>query len=114
MVEDTLFRSGQPPNDLSNPFIRTLNLRTVVWLAPEQPHPRLCAAPSAWPSPGTDGRSVEFLQEEGIALEQLIKSRRSVEDATPNDPVSEENVLAALDIIINPRSGPTMVVWYGA
>lgn len=54
------------------------------------------------------------MQEEGIALEQLIKSRRSVEDATPNDPVSEENVLAALDIIINPRSGPTMVVWYGA
>ncbi len=39
-VEDGLFRSGQP-NALNFPFLERLQLRTVVFLAPEEPNQRL-------------------------------------------------------------------------
>lgn len=42
MVEDGLYRSGQP-NELSYPFLERLHLKTIVWLAPEDPTPRLSA-----------------------------------------------------------------------
>ena len=40
MVEDNLYRSGQP-SELNFPFLEKLKLRTVVWLAPEDPGSRL-------------------------------------------------------------------------
>lgn len=36
MVEHDLFRSGQP-NELNFPFLEKLQLKTVIWLAPEEP-----------------------------------------------------------------------------
>ncbi|PWN39995.1 protein-tyrosine phosphatase [Ceraceosorus guamensis] len=36
LVEDSLYRSGAP--DLLNfPFLETLSLKSVIWLAPEEP-----------------------------------------------------------------------------
>lgn len=43
MVEDGLYRSGQP-SELNFPFLEKLKLKTVVWLAPEDPNPRLLVA----------------------------------------------------------------------
>jgi tyrosine-protein phosphatase OCA1 len=36
MVENDLYRSGQP-NELNFPFLEQLRLKTVIWLAPEEP-----------------------------------------------------------------------------
>lgn len=40
MIEEDLYRSGQP-NELNFPFLEKLGLKTVVWLAPEEPNQRL-------------------------------------------------------------------------
>ena len=40
MVEEDLYRSGAP-NELNFPFLEKLGLRTVVYLAQEEPTPRL-------------------------------------------------------------------------
>lgn len=40
MVEEDLYRSGQP-NELNFPFLEKLKLRSVVWLATEEPNQRL-------------------------------------------------------------------------
>lgn len=40
MVEDGLYRSGQP-SELNFPFLEKLRLKAVVWLAPEDPGGRL-------------------------------------------------------------------------
>ena len=36
MVEESLYRSGQP-DQLNFPFLEKLGLRSVIWLAPEEP-----------------------------------------------------------------------------
>lgn len=36
LVEDSLYRSGAP-DVLNLPFIETLGLNSVIWLAPEEP-----------------------------------------------------------------------------
>ena len=36
MVEESLYRSGQP-DQLNFPFLEKLSLRSVIWLAPEEP-----------------------------------------------------------------------------
>ncbi|KAI9219010.1 putative tyrosine phosphatase family protein [Blastocladiella britannica] len=89
MIEDDLYRSGQP-NELNFPFLEKLALRTVVWLAPEDPSPRF----------------LNFLDDQDIQLEHL-----GVSAATNAwDPVSEEVVLEALDVILNPRNYPLIVM----
>jgi tyrosine-protein phosphatase OCA1 len=40
MIEDDLYRSGLP-NELNFPFLEKLGLRTVVYLAPEEPQQKL-------------------------------------------------------------------------
>lgn len=42
LVEEGLVRSGQP-SELNFPFLDKLGLKTVVWLAPEDPNEPLCA-----------------------------------------------------------------------
>lgn len=40
MVEENLYRSGAP--DLLNlPFLETLALKSIIWLAPEEPEEAL-------------------------------------------------------------------------
>lgn len=40
MIEEDLYRSGQP-NELNFPFLEKLGLKTIAWLAPEEPNQRL-------------------------------------------------------------------------
>lgn len=40
MVEEDLYRSGQP-NVLNFPFLERLNLKTIIWLAPDDPTQQL-------------------------------------------------------------------------
>ncbi|GAA6047391.1 hypothetical protein JCM3770_001281 [Rhodotorula araucariae] len=88
LVEEGLFRSGQP-SELNFPFLEKLGLRSVVWLAPEQPSEPF----------------QQFLQEHSIALYHL-----GADDyAATYDPLSEETVLEALDLILNPDNAPTLV-----
>lgn len=35
-MEEDLYRAGQP-NELNFPFMEKLNLKKVIWLAPEEP-----------------------------------------------------------------------------
>ncbi|KAK4054548.1 tyrosine-protein phosphatase required for protection against superoxide stress (By similarity) [Microbotryomycetes sp. JL201] len=88
MVEDSLFRSGQP-SELNFPFLEKLKLKTIVWLAPEDP----------------GSRFLNFLDDQQITLHHL-----GVENAVNYDPITEEVVLHALDIIINKDNAPLMVM----
>jgi len=44
MVEDELYRSGEP-NDLNFPFLERLKLKTVIFLGHDEPSQQLCAPP---------------------------------------------------------------------
>ncbi|KAL7750604.1 tyrosine-protein phosphatase required for protection against superoxide stress (By similarity) [Sorochytrium milnesiophthora] len=89
LVEDDLYRAGQP-NDLNFPFLEKLGLKTIVWLAPEEPNQRF----------------LNFIDDQEIRLEHF--------GAAPSvnswDPVSEEVVLEALEVILNPRNYPLMIM----
>ncbi|CAO3660008.1 unnamed protein product [Rhizopus microsporus] len=39
MIEEDLYRSGQP-NELNFPFLEKLGLKTIAWLALEEPNQR--------------------------------------------------------------------------
>lgn len=82
IIEEGLYRSGQP-YELSFPFLEKLGLRTVVYLAPEEPNAKFCS----------------FLEENRIDLHHLGQV----------DPISESVVLAALNLILDPKLYPLMV-----
>lgn len=49
MVEDALYRSGQP-NELNFPFMERLQLKKIIFLASEEPSRPLCVGLAlAWP-----------------------------------------------------------------
>lgn len=78
MVEDGLYRSGQP-SELNFPFLEKLKLKTVVWLAPEDPNPRLqVKLPQLITDPICHSmltfslmRSLNFLDDQGVTLHHL-------------------------------------------
>ncbi|KAI8871202.1 putative tyrosine phosphatase family protein [Ramicandelaber brevisporus] len=78
-VEEHLFRSGQP-NDLNFPFLAKLGLKRIIWLAPEEPNPSF----------------LNFIDEQEIQLHHL----GVVSTASAWDPITEDVVLEALDIIL--------------
>ncbi|KAI9340013.1 protein-tyrosine phosphatase [Zopfochytrium polystomum] len=89
MVEDNLYRSGQP-NELNFPFLEKLNLKTVIFLAPEEPNQRF----------------LNFIDDQELNFQHLGMN------ATANawDPISEEVVLEALELILNPKNYPVIVM----
>lgn len=87
MIEDDLYRSGLP-NELNFPFLEKLGLRTVVYLAPEEPHQKF----------------LNFVDDQEINLEQLGAV------VGVSDPVSEEVVLEAFELILNPNNYPLMIM----
>ncbi|SCV72250.1 BQ2448_4944 [Microbotryum intermedium] len=78
MVEDSLYRSGQP-SELNFPFLEKLALKSIICLT--------------------------FLDDQGIKLYHL-----GVENAVNYDPITEEVVLQALDLVLNPANAPLMVM----
>ena len=105
MIEDDLYRSGQP-NELNFPFLERLGLRTIVFLAPEDPNQKLYIFPLfvrliiVWDS-------LNFIDDQEIQLQHLGLDSTNV---NAWDPISEEVVLEALEIILNPRNYPLMVM----
>ncbi|KAI8893729.1 protein-tyrosine phosphatase [Globomyces pollinis-pini] len=89
LVENNLYRSGQP-NELNFPFLEKLGLQTVVYLAPEEPSQRF----------------LNFIDDHDIVFHHLGYN------ATANawDPISEEVVLEALELMLNPINYPLMVM----
>lgn len=88
-VEDGLYRSGQP-TELNFPFLQRLQLKTLIWLAPEEPEQQF----------------LDFMDEEQITLAHL----GMLQAANARDPVAEDVVLRALDILLQPSSYPVMVM----
>ncbi|SGY20465.1 BQ5605_C016g08064 [Microbotryum silenes-dioicae] len=78
MVEDSLYRSGQP-SELNFPFLEKLALKSIICLT--------------------------FLDDQGIKLYHL-----GVENAVNYDPITEEVVLQALDLVLNPANAPLMIM----
>ncbi|CAG8434604.1 10920_t:CDS:2 [Funneliformis caledonium] len=89
MIEEDLYRSGQP-NELNFPFLEKLGLKTVVWLAPEDPNHRF----------------LNFIDDQNIQWHHL----GVISSVNALDPITEEVVLAALEVILNPRSYPMIVM----
>lgn len=91
MIEEDLYRSGQP-NELNFPFLEKLGLKTVVFLAPEEPNQKF----------------LHFIDDQEITLHHLTSNNTTSLNAW--DPVSEEVVLEALEIILDPRNYPLVVM----
>ncbi|KAA8495034.1 putative tyrosine-protein phosphatase [Porphyridium purpureum] len=83
MVEENLYRSGMP-NELNFPFLERLNLRKIIYLAPED----------------LTQQFLNFVDDQGIELLPLSWEGNK----SPWKPVSEEVVLTALDYILDANS----------
>ena len=88
-VEQHIFRSAQP-NELNFPFLEKLRLKTVLWLAPEDPNALF----------------LDFLDDQDIQFHHLgVTSSNNAWD-----PITEEIVLAALEMILRKENYPVMVM----
>ncbi|KAJ8331499.1 tyrosine-protein phosphatase required for protection against superoxide stress (By similarity) [Batrachochytrium dendrobatidis] len=89
LVEERLYRSGQP-NELNFPFLEKLGLKTVIFLAPEEPNQRF----------------LNFIDDQEINFFHLGFNST----ANAWDPISEEVVLESLEHMLDPRNYPVMVM----
>ncbi|KYQ91954.1 putative tyrosine phosphatase family protein [Tieghemostelium lacteum] len=89
MVADDLYRSGQP-NELNFPFLEKLQLKKIIFLAPDDPSQQF----------------QNFVEDQDIELIHLGMDTHQ----NPWNPISEEIVISALKIILNPESYPLMVM----
>jgi len=88
-VEDDLYRSGVP-NELNFPFLEKMKLKKIIYLAPEDPSEHL----------------EQFVDDQDIELIHLgIDSHQ-----TPWSPISEETVISALKIILDPANYPLHIM----
>eukprot|EP00735_Rhodelphis_limneticus_P006387 TRINITY_DN1878_c0_g1::TRINITY_DN1878_c0_g1_i1::g.14157::m.14157 TRINITY_DN1878_c0_g1::TRINITY_DN1878_c0_g1_i1::g.14157 ORF type:complete len:192 (+),score=-13.63,sp/Q1ZXG8/D1060_DICDI/75.16/2e-83,Y_phosphatase2/PF03162.8/1.9e-51,Y_phosphatase3/PF13350.1/6e+02,Y_phosphatase3/PF13350.1/0.00011,Y_phosphatase/PF00102.22/0.019,DSPc/PF00782.15/0.095 TRINITY_DN1878_c0_g1_i1:72-578(+) len=90
MVEEDLYRSGQP-NELNFPFLEKLQLKKVLFLAPDDPTPQF----------------QNFLEDQGI---ELVRVGFDSDDKDPWSPISEEAVLQALHFILDRRNYPLLIM----
>jgi tyrosine-protein phosphatase OCA1 len=88
LVEENLYRSGQP-NELNFPFLERLQLKTVLFIAPEDPNKRF----------------LDFVDDQEITLHHLGSN-----SSNSWDPISEEVVLECLELVLDPRNYPIMVM----
>ncbi|CAN6618400.1 putative tyrosine-protein phosphatase Oca1p [Trichomonascus vanleenenianus] len=88
-VERGLYRSGQPA-PINFPFLEELGLKTILWLAVEDPSDRFLA----------------FADDHEITFHHL---GLVTEGSNPWDQLTESSILAALDIIMKKESYPLLV-----
>ncbi|KAJ3339189.1 tyrosine-protein phosphatase required for protection against superoxide stress (By similarity), partial [Kappamyces sp. JEL0680] len=86
------------PNELNFPFLETLGLKKILFLAPEDPSQRYSRSAHA--------RFLNFVDDQDIELHHLGYNQI----ANAWDPISEEVVLEALELILNPKHYPLMVM----
>ena len=92
MIEEDLYRSGQP-NELNFPFLERLNLRKIIYLAAEEPNLQLQS----------------FVEEQEIELICLGGNAHLETRRKAWEPLSEETVLAALQIILDRSNYPLYI-----
>lgn len=88
-VEEELYRSGQP-NELNFPFLERLKLKGIVYLAPEEPNQGV----------------LSFIDDQDIEFYHLGLNNAS----NPWDPISEDVVVEALELILDPSVYPLLVM----
>eukprot|EP00124_Ichthyophonus_hoferi_P001043 Ihof_evm5s47 gene=Ihof_evmTU5s47 len=89
MVEEDVYRCGQP-SELNFPFMEKLDIKKIIFLAPEDPSSEL----------------LNFVDDQDIALVHLGQNNPT----NAWTPISEEAVLEAVQIILDPKSYPLMVM----
>ncbi|XP_063932205.1 probable tyrosine-protein phosphatase DG1060 isoform X2 [Zophobas morio] len=90
LVEENLYRSGEP-NNLNFPFLEKLKLKKIIYLATELPKKELLI----------------FAEDNDISLHHLS------EDPSHNTsswPMSEEVVLNAIQIVLQPDNYPLIIM----
>lgn len=113
MVEEELYRSGMP-HELNFPFLEKLNIKTVIYLGSEDPSQKFLHF--------MDDQEIRFFH---LGAASASSAAVAVSAANPNpfttcaasnnanqpwDPISEETVLDALDLILNPSNLPIILM----
>lgn len=91
-VERYLYRSGQP-STVNFPFLLDLKLKTIIWLANEEPQDAL----------------LEFCDAHAIQLQFATINPDGGEDDNPWDGLTEHSIISALRTIVNAESYPLLV-----
>ncbi|CCD25582.1 putative tyrosine protein phosphatase OCA1 NDAI_0F02640 [Naumovozyma dairenensis CBS 421] len=91
-VERFLYRSGQP-SPVNFPFLLNLNLKTIIWLANEEPQDTL----------------LEFCDAHEIELQFAAINPDGGEDDNPWDGLTEHSIINALQTIVNQDNYPLLV-----
>eukprot|EP00026_Physarum_polycephalum_P018515 Phypoly_transcript_20134.p1 GENE.Phypoly_transcript_20134~~Phypoly_transcript_20134.p1 ORF type:complete len:165 (+),score=18.72 Phypoly_transcript_20134:99-593(+) len=89
MVADDLYRSGSP-NELNFPFLEKLHLKKIIFLAPDDPSQQF----------------LNFVDDQEIELIHLGMDTQQ----NPWNPISEDIVISALRIILDPSNYPLAVM----
>lgn len=91
-VERYLYRSGQP-SPVNFPFLLNLNLKTIIWLANEEPQDTL----------------LEFCDTYNISLQFAAINPDGGEDDNPWDGLTEHSIINALQTIVDKKNYPLLV-----
>lgn len=96
-VERQLYRSGQP-SIINHSFLLELNLRTIVWLANEEPSDEF----------------IDFCHDNGIVIEFCGILNQVVNDMSyhllnPWDSLNDSSIREALELIVNKDNYPLLV-----
>ncbi|KAL6065749.1 tyrosine-protein phosphatase required for protection against superoxide stress (By similarity) [Balamuthia mandrillaris] len=93
MVEEDFHRSGQP-NVLNFPFLERMNLKTIIYLAPDDPSQPF----------------YNFVDDQDIDLLHLGMEDSQMRIANPWSPISEDVVISALKVILEPKNYPLAIM----
>ncbi|CAM6049164.1 unnamed protein product [Sphagnum compactum] len=93
MVEYDLSRSGQC-HQLNFPFLERLHLKTIIYLSHDEPSQPF----------------LSFLNDQGITLRRPSRADEDTNVITDAHPMSESEVLAALQVILSPQYYPLHVM----
>lgn len=91
IVEEHLYRSGMP-NELNFPFLERMQLKTIIYLASDE----------------VSDKIADFIEDQGIEIIPLTPDEDDV--PTPWKPISEEVVLSAMELLLDPTMYPIWVM----
>lgn len=91
MVEESIYRSGQP-NELNFPFIEKLSLKSVIYLSPEEPSTEFC----------------NFIADHELQFYHLGALQHGAGPATLNT-LSEETVVGALKCVLDAENHAILI-----
>lgn len=91
-VERYLYRSGQP-SPINFPFLLNLHLKTIIWLANEEPQDNL----------------LEFMDKYNINLQLAAINPDGGEDDNPWDGLTEHSIINALNTIVSKEHYPLLI-----